>query len=326
MRLSRSSPTAHPQLKFGAGAVRRDRLRPLPVRRPPGARGHRPRRRRDRPPAAGRRPDGASSASRRSVFDGVHVEPTDASLRGGDRRTPATPGPWDAFVAVGGGSSIDTAKAVNLLTTNPGELMDYINVPVGKGAGAGEAAQAAGRRADHHRHRRREHHDLRARRARPEGEDRHQPRRGCGRPWPWSTPTLTLTQPAGVTAAAGMDILCHALESYTARPLHVLRPQAARAAGALLRRPTRSRTCGRRRRCRLLAGVLPPGRAPRRRRRGARHEMALAATFAGHGLRQRRRAHPARQRLPDRRPGQGLPPRGLPGRRADGAARHGGRR
>jgi hydroxyacid-oxoacid transhydrogenase len=31
-------------------------------------------------------------------------------------------------------------------------------------------------------------------------------------------PDLTMTQPAGVTAAAGMDILCHALESYTARP------------------------------------------------------------------------------------------------------------
>src|SRR4030095_8682231 len=31
-------------------------------------------------------------------------------------------------------------------------------------------------------------------------------------------PALTLTQPAGVTAASGMDILCHALESYTARP------------------------------------------------------------------------------------------------------------
>jgi len=31
-------------------------------------------------------------------------------------------------------------------------------------------------------------------------------------------PALTFTQPAGVTAAAGMDILCHALESYTARP------------------------------------------------------------------------------------------------------------
>jgi hydroxyacid-oxoacid transhydrogenase len=31
-------------------------------------------------------------------------------------------------------------------------------------------------------------------------------------------PLLTMTQPAGVTAAAGMDILCHALESWTARP------------------------------------------------------------------------------------------------------------
>jgi alcohol dehydrogenase class IV len=31
-------------------------------------------------------------------------------------------------------------------------------------------------------------------------------------------PELTLSQPAGVTASAGMDILCHALESYTARP------------------------------------------------------------------------------------------------------------
>ncbi|MCW2830064.1 MAG: alcohol dehydrogenase, partial [Aeromicrobium sp.] len=31
-------------------------------------------------------------------------------------------------------------------------------------------------------------------------------------------PELTLTQPAGVTAASGLDILCHALESYTARP------------------------------------------------------------------------------------------------------------
>src|SRR5690348_4705182 len=66
-----------------------------------------------------------------AVFDGVHVEPTDASLEQAIAYAKQT-GPWDAFVAVGGGSSIDTAKAVNLLTTNDGELMDYINAPVGK--------------------------------------------------------------------------------------------------------------------------------------------------------------------------------------------------
>ena len=42
-------------------------------------------------------------------------------------------GPWDAFVAVGGGSSIDTAKAINLLTTNHGDLIDYLNPPIGEG-------------------------------------------------------------------------------------------------------------------------------------------------------------------------------------------------
>ena len=66
------------------------------------------------------------------VFDGVHVEPTDVSMRRAIDYARGT-GPWDAFVAVGGGSAIDTAKAVNLLLTNPGDLMDYINAPVGGG-------------------------------------------------------------------------------------------------------------------------------------------------------------------------------------------------
>jgi alcohol dehydrogenase class IV len=66
------------------------------------------------------------------VFDGVHVEPTDVSLQQAVDWAREN-GPWDAFVAVGGGSSIDTAKAINLMTTNPGELMDYINAPVGGG-------------------------------------------------------------------------------------------------------------------------------------------------------------------------------------------------
>src|SRR3954452_15674403 len=66
------------------------------------------------------------------VFDGVHVEPTDVSLRMAVDWAREN-GPWDAFVAVGGGSSIDTAKAINLMTTNEGELEDYINAPAGGG-------------------------------------------------------------------------------------------------------------------------------------------------------------------------------------------------
>ena len=65
------------------------------------------------------------------VFDRSRVEPTDASMIEAIEFG-RSEGPFDAIVAVGGGSSIDTAKAVNLLTTNEGELMDYINAPVGK--------------------------------------------------------------------------------------------------------------------------------------------------------------------------------------------------
>jgi alcohol dehydrogenase class IV len=51
------------------------------------------------------------------VFDGTHVEPTDESLEQAITCARES-GPRDAFVAVGGGSSIDTAKAINLLMTN----------------------------------------------------------------------------------------------------------------------------------------------------------------------------------------------------------------
>jgi hypothetical protein len=101
---------------------------------------------------------------------------------------PARHGPANPET-VGGGSSIDTAKAIDLLLTNPGGLMDYINAPVGQ-ARAGPPAQAADRRAHHHRHRHRhrhrvrEHHGLRARRALAPGETLKQQRllASCPRP------------------------------------------------------------------------------------------------------------------------------------------------
>jgi hydroxyacid-oxoacid transhydrogenase len=149
------------------------------------------------------------------VFDGVHVEPTDESLIAAIESARDS-GPWDAFVAVGGGSSIDTAKAINLLTTNPGELMDYINVPVGKGqapskplkplvavpttTGTGSESTTICVM------------DVLALRVKTGiSHARLRPTLAV------IDPALTLTQPAGVTAASGMDILCHALESYTAR-------------------------------------------------------------------------------------------------------------
>ena len=126
-------------------------------------------------------------------------------------------GPWDAYVAVGGGSAIDTAKAVDLLCTNPGELMDYVNAPIGGGLApvnplsplvavpttTGTGAESTTVCVL----------DVLSRRVKT----------GISHPRLRPTlavvdPALTLSQPAGVTAACGMDILCHALESWTARP------------------------------------------------------------------------------------------------------------
>ena len=170
---------AAPALKFGAGRVGRDRPRPRDVRRPPGAAGHRPGRGGDRPPRADRRADPAARHRGGDRTTGrTSSRPTSRSSEAIDfargRRARSTRSSRSAAAP-----SIDTAKAVNLLTTNPGELMDYINAPVGKAQAPEHAAAAAGRGPDHDRHRQREHHDLRARRAVAEGEDRDQPPRAA---------------------------------------------------------------------------------------------------------------------------------------------------
>lgn len=159
------------------------------------------------------------------VFDHSRVEPTDGSLIEAIEFAKAH-GPFDVIVAVGGGSSIDTAKAVNLLTTNEGELMDYINAPVGKartpanpllpfiaiptttGTGSESTTICVLDVVSQHVKTGISHPRLRPTLAIVD-------------------PELTLTQPAGVTAAAGMDILCHALESYTARPYTTYEHKAA---------------------------------------------------------------------------------------------------
>jgi alcohol dehydrogenase class IV len=214
------------------------------------------------------------------VYDGVHVEPTDESLAAAIEHARAS-GPWDAFVAVGGGSSIDTAKAVNLLTTNPGELMDYVNAPVGGGRAPSQPLKPL----------------VAVPTTTGTGSEstticvldvlEQKVKTGIShvrlRPvLAVVDPDLTLTQPPGVTAAAGMDILCHALESYTARPYTSFEHK---------RPEERVPYCGSNpvadmwseRALRLLSGSF---------RRAVRHggdaaargDMALAATFAGLGF------------------------------------------
>jgi len=65
------------------------------------------------------------------LFDQTSVEPTDNSFKEAIKF--AQEGKFDGFVAVGGGSSMDTAKAANLYSTYPADFMTYVNPPIGKG-------------------------------------------------------------------------------------------------------------------------------------------------------------------------------------------------
>jgi len=147
------------------------------------------------------------------IFDGVAVEPTDVSIA--DAVSVARESDWDCFIAVGGGSAIDTAKAVNLLTTHPGELLDYVTPPIGGGrvpegplkpliavpttAGTGSESTTICVVDLLTLH-------LKAGISHP----RLRPAMAV------VDPLTTVSMPAEVTAASGMDVLSHALESYTA--------------------------------------------------------------------------------------------------------------
>lgn len=65
------------------------------------------------------------------LFDQVRVEPTDISFK--EAITFAVDGQFDGYIGVGGGSSMDTAKAANLYATYPADLLTYVNPPIGKG-------------------------------------------------------------------------------------------------------------------------------------------------------------------------------------------------
>jgi len=215
-----------------------------------------------------------------TTYDGSRVEPTDASLAAAVE-VARDAGPFDAVLAVGGGSSIDTAKAVNLLTTNPGEVLDYVNPPVGGGRAPTEPLLSL----------------VAVPTTTGTGSESttvcvldvlaQHVKSGISHPRLRPTlavvdPDLTLSQPTMVTAASGLDILCHALESYTARwygAFDAKQPEqrvpycGANPIADLFAQQALT----------LLAGSFRVAIRDGSDRR-AREDMALAATYAGLGI------------------------------------------
>ena len=151
-----------------------------------------------------------------TLYDRVRVEPSDESFL--DAIAFARDGGYDAFVAVGGGSTIDTAKAVNLYTTYPPtDFLDYVNPPIGKGlpvpgplktliaipTTAGTGSETTGVSI----------FDYKRLHAKTGIANRRlKPTLG------FLDPENTRTMPPEVAASTGLDILSHAIESYTAMP------------------------------------------------------------------------------------------------------------
>lgn len=152
------------------------------------------------------------------VFDEVAVEPTDQSCTEAARRIESLHLDIDVFVGLGGGSSIDTAKVLNMLGSHPGtDLRRHLNRPIGDGvpvpgplrplvavpttAGSGSECTAMVALGVV---------DLRLKTGLG---DRHlRPALAL------VDPLNTVTMPPGVTASSGYDVLTHACESLTARP------------------------------------------------------------------------------------------------------------
>jgi len=152
------------------------------------------------------------------VFDKVRVEPKDSSIK--EAIAYAKPYAPDAFLAVGGGSVIDTAKLMNLYTTFPeADFLDFVNAPLGRGlpiqgklkpliavpTTAGTGSETTGTAI----------FDLVSRRAKTGIAHRNlKPTLGI------VDPLNTRTMPSAVHASSGLDVLCHSLESWTAIPYH----------------------------------------------------------------------------------------------------------
>ncbi|ANB13545.1 alcohol dehydrogenase ADH4 [Sugiyamaella lignohabitans] len=157
------------------------------------------------------------------IYSDVIVEPKDHGIRHAiDWARQHQP---NAYLAVGGGSVMDTAKIANLFQTYPeADLMDFVNAPVGKGmpverqvfpliavpTTAGTGSETTGTAI----------FDLTSQKSKTGIASRAiKPILGM------VDPLNASTMPASVKASSGLDVLCHALESYTTIPYNQRTPR-----------------------------------------------------------------------------------------------------
>jgi alcohol dehydrogenase len=208
-----------------------------------------------------------------AVFDAVRENPTTLDVARGLEVARAAA--VDLFVGLGGGSSIDTAKGVNFLLTQGGEMRDYQGVgkatrpmlpliAIPTTAGTGSECQSAALIADEVTHHKMACLDPKAA-ARIALLD----------------PELTVSQPRRVTALTGLDALVHAVESAVTTRRTVWSSMFSReafrlCAGALetvLRSPDDLEARGR-----MLLGAAMAGTAIENSMLGAAHSAANPLT------------------------------------------------
>ncbi|QRW01957.1 iron containing alcohol dehydrogenase family protein [Ceratobasidium sp. AG-Ba] len=204
------------------------------------------------------------------VFDRVAIEPTDASWN--DAIAWSRQHDFSHFLAVGGGSVIDTAKAANLFTVyKSAQLFDFINAPVGKGmpiseklrpliavpTTAGTGSETTGTAIL----------DIPSMKFKTGIANR------ALKPMLGIVDTLnTDSCPTAVHISSGLDVLFHALESYTAIPYTERTP---RPANPLLRPAYQGSND---------AVKYLPRVAKNRDDKEAKRQMLLASSFAGIGF------------------------------------------
>lgn len=119
----------------------------------------------------------------------------------------------DSIIAVGGGSVMDCAKAINLMSTNKGDILEYDNSPLGgkkfkndgyplfsipTTSGTGSEVTQYSVITDEKNHRKA-----------TIGDERLTSK------VVFLTPLMTLGLPQSITAATGIDALAHGIEAYT---------------------------------------------------------------------------------------------------------------